>query len=633
MKLYLNLNTLNNQNEELWHSFINLTIDSTNCTLILNNNECGTEFMDSNNYPYTSEKEADTFDFKVIYPDDFTELNKANKNILLIDERNKNLIYDYNHSGEFYIASKNTFNELKLPKCDNLVSYILLNEYKICFKDNNRSEYVVISDQDTPIVHAFNHCFKNKLSTSDIKNDPNHIKGRSNKTIIYNGNEPSHIHGFINSKDNYSISNINKSIFISTTRIAFDFNQFLYQIICNVDKNRESNLREYINQTLKETKTPKETNFLNLNQQLNEDFQILIRNINQIEELQYLPIDAIYLIPLKISIYNYRKHNFEKTLDDIYHHLFRLIENSKYDINFTFQILLILFRFNQPLLFKYSEIFIEKTKDKTNSVITSNHIFWFLSVLSSINHDFDCMNSNSVLMPYLRSVDLLTSGDSSELCNFNNADLYKLLNLVYSMYIFNFNIVHRINIELMLDSSFLKFKHEPIFRKFKLLLELAEHKITEFNDFQPSLYGGIVSLRNLHYQYIFKNLNEGIDSVDSNTFSFIQNYSTDSSFDNLFQFLMLSVFNNSEGTSDISGINLKENPWLENNTFICLLFHYYIFSFFNNIHGLKIIKSIANILKFKLNKTPKYTAKYDINNDGILDTLLDFCNEYYSIIK
>jgi hypothetical protein len=631
--LNLNLDSLNNQNIDLWHSFINLSINTPNCSLILENEEHGSEFMERNNYTYEINKSDNIFDFKVTYPNSLTELDKDNKNILLIDKNNKHLLIDNEPSEKFYIASRNTANELGIGKSENTFTYILLNESKICIQHKINSDYIIISDQDTPITNSLNHCFHNKLGTSVIKHDLNCREERSVKTIIYNGDEPSHIHGFINSKNNYSIKNINKEIFISSTRMAFDFNQELYQIICNLCTNNESSLREYINLILKEGTSSLENNFLNLNQQLNKDFQNLIKNINEIENIKHAPINALYLIPLKISIHDNKESSYDQVLEYIYHHLFTLIEKSKYDINLTFQILVILLRFNDSLLIKYCEYFIEKTKNKPVNIITSNHILWFLSSLLSENHDFDIANINSPLLPYLRHVDNLNSGNTSELSNLDDDDLFNLLNLVYSIYIFNSKKILSKSINPIIDSSFEKIKHSSLFRKLELLTQLVENKVMDFTDFQSSLYGGTVSLRNLHYQFIFKKLNEGKLSVDPTILTFIQNHTNESSFDNLFQLVILTVFNSSKITSEISGINLNKNPWFENNTYFCLVFHYYIFYFFNHNQGINLIESISNILKFKINEISNLSFNCNINQDVILDTLIDFTNDYYLIIK
>ena len=251
----------------------------------------------------------------------------------------------------------------------------------------------------------------------------------------------------------------------------------------------------------------------------------------------------------------------------------------------------------------------------------------------SENHDFDIANTNSPLLPYLTHIDNLITGNTSELSNLDDDDLFNLLNLVYSIYIFNSNKVLSKSINPIIDSSFEKIKHSSLFRKLKLLTQLGENKVMDFTDFQSSLYGGTISLRNLHYQFIFKKLNEGNLIIDTNVLNFIQDHSIETSFDNLFRLVILTVFDSSKVISEIPGIKLNKNPWYENNTYFCLLFHHYIFSFFKHKQGINLIESIANTLKFKIKKLSNTYSNNSIKDNGILDTLLDFSNDYYLIIK
>lgn len=637
INLNLKLDTLNNQNEDLWKCFIRFINNSKSVTTFIDADCEYSEYMNENNFLYKNKNHRSMIDYEVSYLNDKTLTTDYRRCLYLIDENNVSSLNNSKNSNSFNIASLHTPDELSIDKNINL--FILLFYGDLDVNIFFKKEYLIISDNCSPLTNALSKSIATKISESNISIEENELYGtnENKKFIIFDGTKSYLLHSLLNSKCKYEISNINYNLYISPTRLIFNFNIKLFYLLIKGISKKNNEIREIIKDFSSICENYEENSFYSFNEQINNHFQIYIRQITKIDNhlkkyFKNYKFKTEYILISKILEYHKNTSFYKRNSKILFDNIIKEIILSKEDINLNFNILHMLYIKNPIILVELLNFYIIKHENSKNNQLINNHFIWYIYCLFQMNLLSETKESTLFIKTYDNNLNSLISNNNS--LNVKDKRESKILLIIhYCRLVFgnSFFKYEKYNNSL-LENVFSEIKTDPLFYRLNLLVNLLSNKSIEITNFDSRMYGGLTSVRNLQYQLLYTKLNSCDYTLSKNQFDFILKFKIDNSFDNIFCLCTIIISETENINLTDVHLNLNDNPWFTGNIFYNLIFHHLIFSFTKNLRGNELIKNIANRLKFIL---PDYSLnKKNIGKDyQFLISTLDYTEEYYEFIK
>lgn len=593
--------------------------------------------MEKNNFPFKYQKE-DIIDYEVYYLNNDLITNDHINCLYLVDENNVDILNNSELLYDLNIASLSTVDELSINYDININNFILINYGRIYLDNILEYKSLIISNKDTPLTNAISKSFASKISEDELQIDCNNSEIKaSDRTIIYNGNKPFVLHALLNSKSKLSVKNINHSLFLSMTRLAYNFDKNTFKLLTESISNNNNRLRVLINEIRNHKRIDHFSEFVSLEDQFDKNFQ---NHLNKIRSdcyylnkyLSEYNLVIEYFIILNLCSFFTNKETFKDIITIVYDKIFEDLIFCKENINLNINILHRLFIFN-------SDAFINSCKKYENDLLNEkinqifrNHLTWYLSSIHIQNIITDFSASQTFISFYIKELMSMINSENPSKDNDNSTQLL-LLNIHYSNLVFDKSISDYENYSLLnLVKMFPDLKQEPIYFRINLLTDLLLNKEINVNNFDTRIYGGTESIRNLQYQFLFIRLSTKVCILNKHEFDFFKKYTLKNSFDVIFKICTIIIFQNNEIPNKNISLFENDNPWFTGNVFYNLIFHHFIFSSIDNKTGLEVTNKISRITKFSL---PSFThCKKNLKFlDNAIKSALNYTIEYYNFIS
>jgi len=637
IKLYLDLNTLNNQNEHIWSAFVNFVKEDPNYELIIDEHTKIREWFHNTGCSYVTYDETFEVKWTISYLSPESKDIDLKSTIFLVDSKNSSLLKRIQHIGAINIASLSTKSELQISNNVEIENFVLII-LKPSGKSNKcNSKRVLISNNSNYITKSIESFIDLKVPTSKLYYNNDLIDFYyDDSTIIYDGEQAYEIHSIINSNKNSFIKNLNTSLELSVNRLSFDFNTVLHHFFIQSKTKKKESLRKSILKLFDTVKINREDNFLSLSEQLDNVFQNFVRTIDHFESKKFNYLnkfgDIDLLLAVKISKF---KNNTSKTnaiQNSLFKFVFKKIINDKLSINETYNILQYLYSANSDLTVSLIDKYIAKVQKDINNDLVLKHIIWFYSSkFRSICIDSKYVSNNLFLYRYSKCFDDIIGDNYIEIEN-PIINKIALLLYIYSNLVF-YSLDSILNNWSRINSIFKDISDNSSYKRINLIHEMYSNDFNFTNLSSLSSYGGITVVRNILYQYLFMSItNKNIKLFESHK-KLVQSTSLNNSFDSLF---LYAYSLHSLNTEIINNHTMDTNPWFDSNQLYCIIFCYKIFIQIKCNSGIQIIDRIADTLDYKIPKVIdviKTSDNISVKLNKFEKLLLDYSIEYYEFIN
>ena len=637
IKIYLDLNTLNKQNDYIWSSFVNFVKEDLSYELVVDEDPKNRDWLNNRGCNYVTYNESIEISWMISYLSAESKDKNVNNTIFLIDSKNARLLERMHHFGEINIASLSTKNELQISNNIKIGNFILIIFQSSKTKNICNSKRVLISNNSNCVTKSIENLIDLKIPTSELylNNDLIYFN-HDDSTIIYDGEQAYELHSLINSNKSSFIKNLNTSLQLSVNRLSFDFNTELYHFFIQSKTQEKRSLRNFILDLFETTKINQDANFVSLSEQLNNDFQNFIKTIDHFESKQFNYLNKFgnidLLLAIKVSKFKKNTSKSNVIQSSLFSIVFERITNNKFPINHSFNILQYLFSVDKELLVSEIERNFRRLQNTNSNDLVLNHMLWFYSSKFSFRNTAHKDDLNNIFLSnYSKLFDDIIVGKYAEIVNCN-LNKNTLLLYVYSNLVFN-SLENILKNWSRINLIFQELSENSSYKRINLIHEMYSNNFNYTNPSFLSSYGGITAVRNVLYQYLYMSITNRNIKLFKFHKKLVQSTCLNDSFDSLFSYTFSL---HSLDTSYINNLSMDTNPWFDSNQLYCIIYCYKIFIHSKCNSGLQIVDSISEILGYKIPKTFDVFKRSDITSVNINDfekLLLHYSMEYYDFIK